>query len=261
MGGLYAPRLRATLTDLLGAPVAAALEGVFTATERQLADLGGGVSHGYLVWHLAVGLGWRPADATRLGLLLEALQVAIDLADNLADEAKDRATPGRPAYQDFYRGVPRETLMCLPALLVGAVVQGLHEQLPAPRFAPARAAREVLATLAAMSVGQGLPDGDPLRVDAIAGQEGRLLCLPLWLMPAPTPEDEARTRAVERWAVTWARTWQLHIDVREAPGDAGARERLRDGITRCRGCWPSFPPFTTGPFAAERVLPGQPPGE
>lgn len=253
---LYPPRLRALMTRLLGAEIAEALDGVFAAAQRQLADLGGGVSHGWLVWNLAVGLGHTPADATRMGLLLDALQAAIDLADNLADEPRDRRTPGRRPYQDLYAGVPRETLLCLPALVVGAVVQGLHEELPAPRHDPARAAREVLATLAAMSVGQGLPDGDPGRIDAIAGQEGRLLCLPLWLRPSPTADDEARTRTVERWAVAWARTWQLRIDVAERPGDVAAAARLRDGLQRCRAVWPAFPPFAPGPFSPERVLHG-----
>ena len=251
---LFQPRIRSMFATFFEKRLVEHIGSVFEATEQQLRE-GSGVSHGVFVYRLAVGMGYRPAAASEIGMILDALQPVMDLADNLADEELDRAL-GRSRYLEHYRDIPRETLYCLPAMMASAIVAHMHRAFPVSAFGTHLACRRLLATVGSMSLGQGLPLDDASRIDAISGQEGRLFCLPLWLWPDTTPAHLKRIERAEAWAVAYGRTWQLAIDAREQPGDATAVARLRDGAQRAVAAWPDFPPFRPGElFSAEAVLP------
>lgn len=177
------------------------------ATDHQLEVEGVPVTNGRLALDLGVGLGVPRPLARRAGAVLEILQVATDMADNLADLEKDR---------------------------VAVAATGPHGP---------SAAQKLSAVLGRMLVGQGLRGEEhALRV---SGDQGRLLCLALWLSSFEEVE------AIEEWAFAWGCTWQLTRDVLEAR--PGADRRLRQAIQRAQRCWPSAPLFE-GRFSSERLL-------
>ncbi len=212
----------------------------------------GGVSHGFVAFHLAVGLGMVPDDAREAAEMLDVMQPSWDLADNLVDVELDRALGRDPDAR--YRGIPRESLPFLPALLLASAVSGLHSRYPAPTWDPGNASRRLLGALARMNVAQGLPLDHPNRNDDLSGEFGRIVCLPLWLLPR-AHTLAPRVDACERWAVLWGRTLQLRWEAQEFPADAHRRDRLERAIQEARVAWPSFPPFVAGgSFACEAVL-------
>lgn len=93
-------------------PTRAWVEAVCAETARAHARLRSPVSLGYLSFRLAVGLGLPMSFASRAGTVLDALQPVVDLADNLADEALDRARGIELARR--YPDVPRDALPSLP---------------------------------------------------------------------------------------------------------------------------------------------------
>lgn len=211
------------------------------ATDRQFQDVGGGRSHGLQVYRLALGLGVEGRVAQRCGILLDALQIAVDMADNLADAELDRAQ-GR-SYDHLYQPIPADCRPALPALMLGCVVAAIHRWFPSPRYAPERAAGRLLTVLGRMTVGQGYERSDPRRIDHISGEEGRLYALPLWLDSDRSQPAEARLAAVEQWGFEFARTWQLRREVIESPDEPRWTAELEDAQRRALDAWPSFPPF------------------
>ena len=110
---------------------------------------GGGVSHGWMCWQVAVGMGLPIALAEACGDVLDALQPSIDLADNLADVDVDRELGRNPDAR--YPGVPVEARPFLPALILGACVAEIHRRFPEPDWRPGHAAEQLLGVLARMN--------------------------------------------------------------------------------------------------------------
>jgi hypothetical protein len=229
---------------------------VCAETARAFAALAAPVSHGYLAWQLALGVGLPMSLASKAGTILDALQPLIDLTDNLADEALDRAQ-GRPL-EARYPGVAREVLQCLPPLMMACVIAALHEDFAGSGCRPRDAAARLIRALGHMTLGQGQREDHPERVDNIAGHQGTLLCLALWLAPE-SARDAARDAAIERWAFGYGRLWQLRQDVLDAR-DPHAPARFEDTREAVREAWPDFAPFTPGgAFAHETLLGRRPP--
>lgn len=224
--------------------------------DQQYAAEGGGPTHGWMAYTLAMGLGLPEAVARGSGQVLDALQPATDLADNLADEELDRALGRDPDAR--YPGVPRDVLPALPALTVGAVISELHARFPEPEYASIASSRMLIRALGGVVRGQALPTSDPRRVPLLSGELGRLWCLPLWLLPRALPRGRA-TR-VERWAVAWATTVQLHWDVVESAGPAHgvALERLRTARQAAVAVWPRFAPFRPGDVFGPAIAHSEP---
>ncbi len=220
--------------------------------DRQYVAMGGGVTHGWMAYTVATGLG-LPEDLARgAGEVLDAMEPAIDLADNLADTDLDRHLGRDPDAR--YPGVPKEVLPSLPALIVGACVASLHARFPAPTWRAPYAAGRLLGVLGRMTHAQGLPLDHPDRNDALSGEAGLLWCLPLWLLPEDHPTARRAPR-LERWARQFGSTIQLGRDVAENPDEPAHRERLETARAAARAIWPRTAPFRAqDPLAADRLL-------
>lgn len=250
---LFHPGVRDLFAPYLDERMMQYVRTVAQEADRQLRASGGTFTHGHMVRRLALALGVRRDVADKVGIVLDALQPVIELADNLADEEVDRRL-GR-AVDERYPGIPRATLLCLPSVMAGCAVATLHRWFPEPPFRTGYAVARMIAAFAAMVRGQGEPEGAASRLDRIAGEQGRLLCLPLWLLPEGQVPEGLDVERIEEWAFRYGRLWQLWQEVRDLPEDEEARARLREGVRAAREAWPGFGPFRPGgSFCAERLL-------
>lgn len=209
------------------------------------------LSHRAMVEPLALAVGMSQREAESCGDVLDALQVIIDLADNLTDAEEDRSRGLDLATR--YEGLPLPALQCLPPLMMAAVMGALPGLFPAPRRAQAAALRTT-SVLSRMVLGQLAPGDSRERIDGASGQQGLLLCLPLWLTHDGSPEADRRLREVERWAFLFGCTWQLHQDVLDAPSDRRAQSALARGILAVRAAWPTMAPFREHEALAPEAL-------
>lgn len=212
--------------------------------DRQLAREGGGVSLGFVAMQAATAFGAPEDVSQRCAVLVDILHLALDLADNVADEEQDRLQ-GR-SLDTSYPGVARESLVALPALMIGAVVSGVHSNFPDP-FHPSYAARRIMEMLDVLTRGQSLELDDPMRVEMLSAVEGRLFALPWWLMDGAESDFG---EVVEAWGVAYARTWQARRNLLERPGEEVWEQRYRDAAATARACWPDRPGFRPGEFLA-----------
>lgn len=157
---------------------------------------------------------------------LDWLQLAIDIADNVVDD---------PGTAEGYPGDLVPTISCLPALLLGEVVLELTT-LPHGRYA----AERLLRVMATMASGQSQLGADKLK--ATAGEQGLLLCLPLWLMGS---ERQPEFAAVEKWARTLGRAWELWQQASEEDSQR-SRERAFSATLELTHAWPRQTPFFHG---------------
>ncbi|MDP2306071.1 MAG: hypothetical protein Q8P18_08585 [Pseudomonadota bacterium] len=253
-GTTFTPAVRRLFASYFAADQVAHLRVVAHEHDHQYVTRGGGVTYGWMAYTVATGLGLPEPLARGAGELLDALEPAIDLADNLADTDLDRRLGRDPDAR--YPGVPREALPALPALIVGACVAGLHERFPAPKWRPAHAARRLLGVLGCMTHAQGLPLDHAERNDALSGEAGLLWCLPLWLLPESHPAA-GLAPALEHWARQFGSTIQLSMDVLENPSEPARRERLDAARASARAIWPTTAPFRPqDALAADRLLAG-----
>jgi hypothetical protein len=240
----------------LGEPALGWVMAACAETARTYAALAHPITLGHLSYRIAAGLGLPLSFASQAGTLLDALQPLVDLADNLADEAHDRARG--IALESRYPGVPREVLYSLPPLMMACVVSALHEDFPPPRHRTHEASKRLLDVLSRMTEGQGQSLSHPDRVDNISSRQATLMCLPLWLH-ASVKLDDPRLARVERWAFTYGRLWQLHQDVTDVPEDRAPKDRFSAALDVAREVWPDFAPFTHGgALSVEALLPRGP---
>lgn len=240
---LYSPGVRAIFARFYPPGTIEQLRVVAEEQDRVYRAGGGGVTHGWMAWQLAVGLGLPVELAEGAGHVLDALQPAIDLADNIADVELDRSLGRDPDVR--YPGVPADARPFLPALILAACVAEVHRAFPAPRWNAGEACASMLGVLARMNLAQGLPLDHPDRNDGLSGEVGRLWLLPFWLLP----EGHAARRrlpALDAWVFQFARTIQLGWDVVEHPGEPHRRERLEATRAEARAAWPRFGPFRRG---------------
>lgn len=252
MPSLYTPAVAEMLAQVLPPLTVDYARVAAQEQDRQYAADGGGGSLGYLAFALTHALGVELAASRAGAEILDLLQPAIDLADNLADEEEDRGA-GRNI-DARYPGLPRPGRFFLPALLVGTATWQVFARFPAPAYQPSVAARRLVATLAALNEAQAVEGFSLDRSEALGREYGRLWCLALWALPPGHPVGP-RVARVEAWAAGVGRTLQLRVDQRE--GRAGAEERLRAVVEAESRRWPRFGPFLRGgPFARDRVLLG-----
>jgi hypothetical protein len=221
--------------------------------DRQL-RASGAVPHRALAAPIARWAGFSRAGVDTLGAVLDLVQLAIDVADNVADLEQDRRD-GR-AHVDAYDRIPRAAAVCVPALLVGVALCRLGECFPAPAYRPLYGCRRLLEVLGDMSVGQGEGSQGAARVDLVSGRQGLLLCLPCWLRgPGAGHVTRRRTARLEAWAFAFGRTWEHHqryLEERSAAAYAG----YRSAAAAAAGAWPDFGPFTgRGPLRRVALIP------
>lgn len=252
----FPPRVEALYARLYGPTTVAHLRAAAAEQDEQYRRGGGGVSHGWMAWQVATGLGLPATLATPVGDVLDAIQPALDLADNLADHELDRALGRDP--DSRYPGVPHACLPSMPALMVGAGVAALYLTFADPAWSTADAVARLLGVFSRMNEAQGLPEDHPERNDGLSGEVGRLWLLPIWLLPADHP-TRALLPALDAWAYACARTIQLGHDVVEHPDEPHRAVRHADACAAARAVWPAFAPFRpSDTLAASRllVLPG-----
>mgnify|MGYP007066194188 FL=1 len=240
-GSFFSPGVARLYGERLPPDAVALIKAAADATDRQYLDVGGGLSHGLQVYRLALGLGVDGRVAQQCGILLDGLQIAVDMADNLADAVLD-VEQGR-SYQRFYDPIHPDARPALPALMTGCVVDALYRWFPSPAHDSTRASLRLLQILGLMTGGQGLGRDDPLRIDRISGEQGRIYALPLWLSTDRSFQAEGRLTAVEGWGFELGRTWQLQREVVEDPGDPRWPALLEQARAQTRAAWPDFPPF------------------
>lgn len=248
----FGGQARALIEPYIDPAIAPAVRAAFEELERSLERAGATWTVGRFAYDLAVALGARASEASMIGGLLDVLQAAIDVSDNIADDPIDReAGLGLSAR---YPGIPLATLVCLPPIFFGCVFTEMVRAFPEPERRAFAAARRLSSVLAAMAAGQGLAEGHPERNALISGRQGLLLCLPVWLGLCHCVND-SMAELIERWAEAYGLLWQLAADVREK----GTREeslRFEAAVEAARAVWPPFPPFDeTGSFSARRLLP------
>jgi hypothetical protein len=192
-------------------------------------------------------------EQARLGTALDVLQVAFDLADNVADSEEDRDKAR--GYQLGYADIPRAVQVCLPAYLVATSRELLELAFAPRRDSLTEATRLLHQVLGAMVRGQGA--SDPLqKARLVSGAQARLLCLPAWLAP---PSPRLTTSVKEDlliWADAWGTSWELGFAHQEERSEASHRA-WRSSVSEARSRWPTFGPFASGELlSADRQLPG-----
>lgn len=238
------------------------------------------VSHGYLIYALALAFGYRASAASRLGQVVDVLQVMVQLTDDLADLEMDLKS-GRYQTNPF-REIPNEVLHCLPALFAAGSVRYLYQYFAQPEYDISGAVTQLLRVFSRMALGQGSDSAQSMkianreiyiqsdayrqRVEQIAGQQGRLLCLPLWLLnpqgrsggafesdASALKDYQERLCAMESWSVAYGRIWELYSEALEHPS-APIHSLLGAAWRDAVRLWPRFPPFEEGmPFSVENL--------
>jgi hypothetical protein len=239
-----------SLFDALEAPLDGWVRAVMRATDATLTSRGG-VTHRALVEPIARAVGLDDVATDRCGAVLDAAQVMVDLVDNLTDVGKDRARGLDPLAP--VATIPAAALFCLPSVIAGCMMSGIHRFFPSPLRGGAAAARAT-TVFGRMVAGQAADDGSEARVDLASGMQGLLLCLPLWLVFDDSAPQRARLVEVERWAFEYARTWELREAADGAPRDPVAAQRHRDACVRARAAWPTGAPFEDGAALSTREL-------
>ncbi len=206
-----------------------------------MATEGGGYTLGALVMQLAVQRGFDLRFAGRCGVVLDALALAIDLADNLVDAEEDAAA-GRPL-DTTYPGLPMAVLVPLPALVVGSVVAALATNFPEPEFESRYATRRLLGVLDVLVRGQGRSMQDEQRVEEISAVQGLFYALPWWLSGG---EKDPERIDLETWAKAFGRTWQARRDALENPRSQLLRARYDTARETARSLWLDGAPFEEG---------------
>jgi hypothetical protein len=222
------------------------------AFEAQLVEAAA-LSHRQLSAALADWVGMSASERAAIGTALDLLQVAFDVADNLADAEEDERRGKARVAQ--YREIPHAVRFCLPAYLVGASLECIQRNFAHRAVAAARANADVLRLLGEMAVGQSVEE--PLeRARLVSGAQARLICLPLRLgAPSSLPPQETLA-AVEAWAEAWGTSWELGYRYRDLRTNAARRDWLVS-LKRARARWPQTGPFAPGqPLSIELRMPG-----
>ena len=204
--------------------------------------------HRALMHPLASAFGLDAARVSVLGDVMDCLQVAIDVTDNLADEEEDRAN-GVDRVAAY--GLPKAALLCVPTLLVTGCTRRLAEHFGSADFNLARALARLSDTLCDMAVGQVAPSLEQ-KVALTSGRQGLLLCLPAWLVP--DAQHMLPLPAFEAWAVAFGETWEWLERLRS---DDSWYNRKNWQRTRWNAldAWPSVYPFSAGaPLAPDTIL-------
>lgn len=243
-------RIAAAL-DRVAAPIDA-------AAARALAAVGGvlqstldgmrGLPHCVLADHIAAPRGLGAAAEQAIADTLDLVQVAIELADDLADWEADAAA-GRP-HVAVLEAIPASVRPALPAVATAAAFARLGALAAGetPGLAVGRAQAQLAAVLAHMAAAQGLTDD--AHIAGTADEQGRLLGLALWLDPATPPAEQA---AVDTWARAYGRTWELAQRVTEGRVAPATLLRAQE---RCRRAWPTTAPFAPGgALSLDHLLP------
>lgn len=231
----------------LPAELRPAAEAALSVAQKTFVQRRHQLTHGALAALLAEFWGHDRAQMAVIAQVLDTLQVVIDLVDNLADAPLE---PELGPIEVRY-GVPPAVLFCLPPLLTGISLVWLQQTFGADA---APATRKLLYALGEMAVGQGLGELTPDRADKIAGVQGTLLCLGLWLRPGETAQAEA----IELWAAAYGRAAYYHEHWREHPNDADARALFLAAREHVHRLWPTAEFFTQGPLSADVRLGVQP---
>lgn len=240
-GSLYNYDTACFLGSSLGPATLRLVREAARTADRQIAKEGGGYSLGALVQRVAVARGVHPDVAKRCGVVVDALVVAWDMADNVADREMDLAA-GR-SLDTSYPGIPLAQQVALPALVVGGVMAGVVQHFP-NRLHSLYMVSRLTAVLDTLVVGQGRELTDVRRLDEVSGVEGALFALPWWYQEG---SDSETAHAVERWGRAYARTWQARRDLLERADD-DARERYAEARERARAAWLDGAPFGPGEF-------------
>lgn len=185
-----------------------------------------------------------------LGAVLDLVQVAIDVADNLADEEEDVALGRDVAAR--YASIPRPFLICLPSALINTAFVRLSADFPAPRYDLARATRRFAWALAQMAEGQAASSLEE-KIRLASGKQGLLLCLPAWLTPDES-EHPVALDALETWATAFGRSWE-HQERMRTLANNSAKQAWNAARFELEQVWPEVPPFDEhGPLARQRLL-------
>ena len=241
-GSLWSPAVARWCAPSLPPRLCDVLATMAQEADAQRQQEGRRTSFGRQVFRLGLALGLPSALCRRCGVFLDGLSLLFDITDNLADEAEDIARGRRSG--PAYGSLPRPLVMATPPLLLGALLHGLHLQVgPLSPHVPYAIGR-LMEVLSALTLGQGLERGDPGRAAAVAGPQGLLFALPLWLRHGAAP---APRLAVEGWGRSLATLWELASEAQE--GVLGARARLAEAEAALRADWPRLPAFEAGaPF-------------
>jgi hypothetical protein len=209
----------------------------------------GASPHRLVAEDLARAWGLDERHALAVGSTLDVVQVAIDVADNLADEEEDAAL-GRNV-QERYAGIPRPFLLCLPAALLSAAQARLVAEFSDPVYDLERTLRRMCWALAEMAEGQAATEVDE-KIRLTSGKQGLLLCLPAWL--TPDLDHPIALDHLEHWATAFGRSWE-HQERLRGRVTVEARQAWFAARFEAEQAWPRVYPFDEhGPLARERLL-------
>ncbi len=239
-----------SLFEALERPLLDWVRAAMACTDATLAARDG-VTHRCLVEPIARSVGLDEALVDRCGAVLDAAQVMVDLVDNLTDAPQDSARGLEPLAA--LAAVPREALFCLPSVIAGCMMSGIHRLFPPPLRGSAAASRAI-TVFGRMVAGQVAPDGSDARVDLASGTQALLCCLPCWLVFDDSQTHQRRLVEIERWAFEYGRSWELRELADASPGDAAAAARHRAALERARAAWPRGAPFDEGDALAVSAL-------
>ena len=101
-----------------------------------------------------------------------------------------------------------------------------------------------------MALGQGCADASTEKIERVSGDQGRILCLPYWLLPSV---PAAALAEIEAWAQLYGVTWEMYCQAKERPNPS-VRFALARSVTAARKAWPRVSPFQEGEALAWSVL-------
>ena len=246
-GSLWSPAVARWCAPSLPPRLCAALGVMAVDADAQRRNDARFISLGRQVYRLGLALGLPGALSRRCGVFLDGLSLLFDITDNLADESDDIARGRRSG--PVYASLPRPLVVATPPLLMGALFQGLLLHLrPWSAHLPYVGGR-LMQVLSALTLGQGLSPDDPERAAGVAGPQGLLFALPLWVSLGDKPDPRL---AVEGWGRAMATCWELASE--RAEGRPGAEARLAAAEAALHECWPSIPAFLPGgPFDRRNI--------
>lgn len=240
----------------MGARIQRALPADFPAVTREWLVLGGdavqihldaarGLPHRAFTTVLCEAIGFSDAETLAVGDAMDLIQVAIEIADDVADWEDDVAR--QRAHVPIIGSIPADARPAVPIVATLAATNCLTRGFAGSERMLARSVARLTGVLGAMVWGQGVADAGQ-HMALTSGEQACMLGLPLWLSAETA---EAQQQQFDAWARRFGLTWELQFRVREK---RIPRSELESAKEACRACWPDFSPFLAGETLEIRQL-------
>ncbi len=223
-------------------PLVAQWMGLVAKAAQMNLDADDALPHRAFVELIAEARGFDSTEQHTIGDAFDHLQLAIELADDVADWDDDveRERPHVQLLSQIPAGA-RPALPIASTLACAACVAKIGGDRIALTLS------KMTAIGSRMVVGQGRDDEEG-QIALASGEQALLLGLPMWLDSATTAHEQ---QEFDTWARAWGLTWELAQRVKER---RARPSQLANAMERCRELWPDIVPFRRGEALAMATL-------